>query len=71
MIEALRPEGLVRECACGSNNFERVVVQRPRSTPYETDFIACAACRVMYYSPKTNDSPVPQTLSVSWKPAPR
>ena len=71
MTETLRREGLVRECACGSNNFERVVVQRPRSTPYETDFIACAECRVMYYSPKANDPPVPQSLSVSWRSAPR
>lgn len=30
MSDALRPEGLVRECACGSNNFERVVVHRSR-----------------------------------------
>jgi hypothetical protein len=45
MTDPLRPEGLVRECACGSNNFERVVVHRPRASPYETDFIACAADR--------------------------
>jgi hypothetical protein len=71
MSDALRPEGLVRECTCGSNNFERVVVHRPRAMPYETDFVACAECRVMYYSPKANDPPAPASMSVAWRPAPR
>jgi hypothetical protein len=71
MTDMLRPEGLVRECTCGSNNFERVVIERPRTAPYETDFIACEECRVMYYSPKASDPPTPASLSVSWRPAPR
>ena len=41
------------ECACGSQNFERVVVMRLNRKPYRTEFIACAECRVMYYSPET------------------
>ena len=41
------------ECACGSQNFERVVVTRLNGKPYRTEFVACAECRVMYYSPET------------------
>lgn len=37
-------------CSCGSENFERVTVLRPNGTPYATDFVACAECRVMYFS---------------------
>lgn len=62
-------EGLVRECVCGSLNFERVIVQRARGEQYTTDFIACAECRVMYYCPESKEPPAPPT--VSWKPAPR
>lgn len=51
------------ECACGSQNFERVVVKRPNGTPYPTEFIACAECRVMYYSPEARDPPT-QWVSV-------
>ena len=40
------------ECVCGSNNFERVVVRRPNGDPYPTEFLACAECRVMYFSPE-------------------
>ena len=71
MTDALRLEGLIRECTWGSNNFERVVVQRPRAAPYETDFVACAECRVMYYIPEANDPPALESLFPSWKPAPR
>lgn len=38
-------------CSCGSENFERVTVLRPNGTPYATDFVACAECRVMYFGP--------------------
>ncbi len=47
------------ECACGSNNFERVVVRRPNGNPYRTEFIACVECRVMYYLPEPRDPPTP------------
>ena len=67
----LPPERLIRECACGSNNFERVMVHRPRTPAYETDFIACAECKVMYYSPKAGDPPAPASSSIRWKPSPQ
>jgi hypothetical protein len=41
-----------RECICGSSNFERVVVSRPNGRSYTTEFLACAECRVMYFSPE-------------------
>ena len=40
------------ECACGSQNFERIIVDRPGREPYRTDFLACVECRVMYFSPE-------------------
>jgi hypothetical protein len=33
------------ECSCGSQNIERVVVQRPGGDPYRADLVACAECR--------------------------
>jgi hypothetical protein len=47
------------ECACGSNNFERVVVGRPNGSAYRTAFVACAECRVMYYVPEPPPDPAP------------
>jgi|GEM_PF-1834487 len=38
-------------CACGSERFERVVVQRKFAAPYRTDFAACAGCRAMFFAP--------------------
>lgn len=38
-------------CACGSENFERIVVQRPGQADYRTDFVACVFCRVMFHMP--------------------
>jgi hypothetical protein len=38
-------------CACGHENFERVVVQRRPHPPVVTDFVACVGCRSMYFAP--------------------
>ena len=38
-------------CVCGSENFERVVVQRKPAAPIVTDFVACVECSAMYWSP--------------------
>jgi hypothetical protein len=40
------------ECICGAQNFERVTVARRGKSPYRTDFIACAECRIMYFDPE-------------------
>ena len=37
------------ECPCGSIDFERIVVQRKPNAPITTDFVACLACRAMYF----------------------
>jgi len=39
------------ECLCGSIDFERIVVQRKPNAPITTDFVACLACRAMYFVP--------------------
>ena len=39
-------------CACGSDGFERVVVQRAEGEPYVTEFVACRHCRAMYHRPR-------------------
>ena len=50
-------------CLCGdSENFERVVVQRKPHPPIVTDFVACVACRAMYFAP------VPQRDPPEWRP---
>ena len=38
-------------CVCGSENFERVIVQRKPAAPIVTDFVACVECCAMYWSP--------------------
>ena len=50
-------------CLCGgSENFERVIVQRKPNPPIVTDFVACVACRAMYFAPvPTRDPP-------EWRP---
>jgi len=37
------------ECLCGSIDFERIVVQRKPNAPITTNFVACLACRAMYF----------------------
>ena len=44
-------------CSCGSENLNRVTVLRPNGSPYATDFVACAECRVMYFSPAEREPP--------------
>ena len=44
------------ECACGSQNFERIVVERQGCGPYRTDFLACVECRVMYFAPEPRET---------------
>ena len=39
-------------CACGSQGFDRVVVQRVEAEPYVTEFVACQHCRAMYHRPR-------------------
>jgi len=53
------------ECACGSQNFERVVVKRLNGKPHRTEFIACTECRVMYYSPQTR-APEADDANKAW-----
>ena len=38
-------------CACGHENFERIVVHRKPHPPIVTDFVACVGCRAMYWAP--------------------
>ena len=47
-------------CLCGgSENFERVIVLR-KPPPIFIDFVACVACRAMYFAPvPTRDRPEP------------
>jgi hypothetical protein len=52
------------ECVCGAQNFERVVVERRGKNPYRTDFIACAECRIMYFSPEPLEPEPVKWLSV-------
>ena len=35
--------------ACESTRCERVTVKRPNGTKYETEFLSCYWCRVMYH----------------------
>jgi hypothetical protein len=44
-------DGFPGECACGGIDFERVVMQRLPAAPITTDFVACVACRAMYFVP--------------------
>ena len=44
-------------CLCGSESFERVVVQRKPSPPIVTDFVACVGCRAMYFAPQPDPNP--------------
>ena len=39
------------QCACGHENFERVVVRRPPGAPIVTDFVACVGCHAVYLAP--------------------
>ena len=40
-------------CGCGSESFERVIVQRAGwRGDYRTDFVACVVCRVMFFLPR-------------------
>jgi hypothetical protein len=36
-------------------NFERVVVRRLDGKDYQTEFMACAECRVMYHCPEPKE----------------
>ena len=38
-------------CACGSEDFERVVVHRQGQPDYVTEFVACVLCKVMFHMP--------------------
>jgi hypothetical protein len=38
-------------CACGSEDFERVVVRRRGRSDYVTEFVACVVCKVMFHAP--------------------
>lgn len=50
-------------CLCGdSENFERVIVQRKPHPPIVTDFVACVACRAMYFAPVPQRDP-PERLA--------
>ena len=44
------------ECACGSQNFERILIERPGRGASRTGFVACAECRAVYYSPEKKDA---------------
>ncbi|MDQ2736037.1 MAG: hypothetical protein M3Y55_13850 [Pseudomonadota bacterium] len=46
-------------CACGSENFERVVIRRLQRHDYRTDFVACVLCRVMFHVPEPDGSADP------------
>jgi hypothetical protein len=39
------------ECLCGSDAFERVMVQRLPYAAFTTDFVACMGCSAMYFRP--------------------
>ena len=43
-------------CLCGSENFERVVVERRPHAAVVTDFVACVGCRAMYLAPLSRAS---------------
>jgi len=40
-----------RTCLCGSTAFSRVRVERQYKPLYDTEFISCDRCGVMYHSP--------------------
>jgi hypothetical protein len=42
-----------RICLCGSTSFSRVRVERQYKAQYETEFISCDRCGVMYHAPGT------------------
>lgn len=43
-------------CPCGSEGFDRIVVQRGEGDPpYVTEFVACHHCRAMYHRPRVVD----------------
>lgn len=44
-------------CACGAENFERVIVERVLARPVVTDLVACVECRCVYYSPLPRAAP--------------
>ena len=46
-------------CACGSENFERVVVPRIGQLDYRTEFVACVLCRVMFHVPQQRQTADP------------
>lgn len=38
-------------CTCGCEHLERVSIVRPGRAAYQTDFLACVECRIMYFAP--------------------
>ena len=46
-VKSLEGVELELQCACGHENFERVVVQRKPHPPIVTDFVACVGCKAM------------------------
>jgi len=56
-VKSLEGVELELQCACGHENFERVVVQRPPGGPIVTDFVACVGCRAMYFAPLPKADP--------------
>ena len=56
-MKSLEGVELELQCACGHENFERVVVQRPPGAPIVTDFVACVGCRAMYFAPLPKADP--------------
>jgi hypothetical protein len=56
-VKSLEGVELELQCACGHENFERVVVQRAPGAPIVTDFVACVGCRAMYFAPLPKAAP--------------
>jgi hypothetical protein len=49
-----------RKCLCGSKAFSRVRVERQYKPHYETEFISCDGCGVMYHAPSRPERwPIP------------
>ncbi len=38
-------------CACGAENFQRVIVERVIGRPVVTDLVACVECHIVFYVP--------------------
>ena len=58
-------------CHCGSEHFERVVIERRPRAPYRSPFMYCVECRAAFYVPLPEPERAPDRWSVGAIGGPR